>query len=158
MIFNIHAKQDIRPEFIREVMSEDFNVKRIKLKKSWINWLFRHYELQEGCINFFDAETTPADENETTHKRPITWDERLAFNNWQDPFGKIWGMSQREADQLAKMDLDDFRKAGHLSGRCWVGEYTWNGRKCLHVFLYGRDIHEFDLHLLLIKKGHSKNA
>lgn len=152
MYYNAHAKTDIRPEFIQEAMKSTENVRPLKLKRSWINWLFRHYELHEGCINFFDEETVPADENGAA-RPPITWDERMEFNNWQDLFGRgIWGMSQREAENAAKREMNDFRKAGHLAGRCWIGKREWNGQEYLHVYLYGRDIHEFDLHFLFHPK------
>ena len=144
MWYNSNFKTDIRPEFIAKEMNRDTDVREFKLKKRFISWLFRHYFVWEFCINWFDDWFNDAD-----------WNDRISWNNWQDPYAEgIWDMSQHMVDKYAKKEMNRFRKAGHLKGRCWIGNMTNDtGDDLLHVYLYGRDIHEFDYHFIMKKRG-----
>ena len=134
--FNVNTRIDVRPQFIDEELRRVTNVKRLKLHNRFIEKLFNKYRVNEFLVKFYDSEDT-------------TWDERIEFNNFIDVFGRgIWGQSQSTADNFAKGYMKEFRKAGHLKDRCWIGEY---GNNTL-VYLYGRDIHEFDLVYLMRKR------
>lgn len=158
MWYNRHAKQDIRQGFVDEAMARDENVRSVKLTKTWIERLFNHYHILEQVIDWYDSETVTCCselDGESMQERPVTWDERMSFCNWQDVSGEgIWDASQKAVDRAGKADMNDFRKAGHLAGRCWAGEGEWDGIPYLHVFLYGRDIHEFDIHFTFLKSKH----
>lgn len=140
MWFNRNAKTDIREDMIEIEMSSLNNVHQVPLTKRFIRWLFRHYHVDEIGVLYYDLEDIP-------------WDERISTNNWVDVFRDgSWGMTQRDVDFMSRDEMMLFKKAGHTNGRCWVGNRDCDGMQCLDVFLYGRDIHEFDIRLYMIPK------
>lgn len=159
MLFNQYVKKDIRDNYIQHEMESDTDISEFKLTKRFISWLFNHYYCWEYSVNFYDEiEASVYDYDTMTYTgeiRPRTWDERICFNNWVDLFGEgIWGMNQRQVDQYAKQLMNDFRKAGHINdSRCWIGNLKWEELEFVHVYLYGRDIHTFDLHFIMRKRG-----
>ena len=161
MWYGINAKKDIRKDLISGACRMDGDeafdkiYHKLKLKSNFIDWLFRHYYTHEFAIHYFDADQKPvfdADGRLETYT-DTTWDERIASNNWIDVFGAgMWDMNRSQVDKLAKMYMDDFRKYGHLKGRCWIG----NRNDFLHIYLYGRDIHEFDMHFIMLPRNKRK--
>lgn len=152
MWYNVHSKKDIRPEFIADAMiipnaksSEVYREQ--KLSRRFISWLFRHWYTSELSLWYYTLREIDKDE--------ATWDERISNSFWVDLFSDGgWCSSQEEVDSLAKDSINDFRKAGHLKERCWVNTGVMkDGMPFMHIYCYGRDIHEFDLHLLMIPRN-----
>ena len=155
MYYNKNSKVDIRNSFIEKELQADIEPYPFKLTKRFISWLFRHYYVWEFCLNFYDEDRE--------------WDARIKWNNWQDVFFEgAWGQSQKTVDRIAKDGMNQFRKAGHLNGRCWLGmispengdnayylfmKTSVSNENLLHIYLYGRDIHEADYHFIMKKKG-----
>lgn len=154
MRMNKNARVDIRREFIDDAMAGDSDPHGFKLTKRFISWLFRHYFVWEMCVNLYDLDWVYNPDDCEDGREP-TWDERICTCTWQDPFADgIWRDTQQEVDRFARLNINDFRKAGHLKIRCWIGKHTYeDGADGLHVFLYGRDLHECDMHFLMKKRG-----
>ena len=151
MFNNCLYKQKIIPELIKEECQVLKNYSEIKLTSKFISWLFNQYEVFQYTVNFYDAE--PSEEEK--QQPDFDWEQfentkRMVFNNWVDIFGSgIWDMTQKEVDQSARSVLKEFRKSGHLKGRCWMAK----SNKMLHLFCYGRDIHKYDLHFIMVPRG-----
>jgi len=145
MYMNKNTRVDIRQEFIDGQTKRDIDVHEVKLTKRFISWLFRHYYTDCLVFDFYDMDSS------WSEFAPVTWDKRISTCVWQDYFDDgCWCETQREVDALAKRNVNEFRKAGHLSRRSWIGKYIFNdGSTGMHLYLYGRDIHEFDVHVIL---------
>lgn len=152
----VRYKQDIRPDIIKKNLElnngQNIHYHAIKLTNAFISWLFHHYQVLEFTIHYYDADP------DYEFAKDLTTEEfeekRLTYNTWVDVFGPgIWDMSQKQVDGYAKWNLDWFRRSGHLAGRCWLG---YND-KMLHLYCYGRDIHEYDLYFVMLPRGKSFN-
>lgn len=74
---------------------------------------------------------------------------RIEFCNWQDPYSAgIWGMSQKEVDNIAKRDLKEFRKIA-ISKKKRI--YCSKKDDEIRIFLYGRDVLYHDLWFIFKK-------
>ena len=148
MWMNKNAHIDIRQDFINEETKRDTDVHEVKLTKRFISWLFRHYYTECLTFNFYDMDSS------WDEFSPVTWDKRISTCVWQDYFDNgCWCETQREVDRLAKLNINDFRKAGHFYRRFWIGRRMFDdGSEGIHLYLYGRDIHEFDLHIFFKKR------
>ena len=152
-----HYRQNIRQDCIQKSIglngtANKADYRQIKPTKRFIGNLFNKYQVQEFSIHFYDADKDYDFAKGLSDAEFL--EKKIQYNTWIDVFGPgIWNMSQKEADKVAKQDLNSFRKMGRLSGRCWL----WTDGKVLHLYCYGRDLLEYDLHFIMLRKDRVVN-
>lgn len=134
-----------------------------KLTNRFLNWLFRHYNVAEYEIHYYDSEPDkidaliPSDTQQNVYAYRL-WREheerRMNFNNWVDVYGEgIWGYTRKEAERGA-VDLLRYARSWPVQKKGRVFAAASDSELCLYC--YGRDFLGEDYWFFLERKHHKR--
>ena len=146
----INLRKDLINKELKDDIKRGFEFHYKKLSNKFLDWLFRHYYIQEFCENYYDSEF---------HSYPVdTLDyknARIEFCNWQEPhFKGNWGMSQATVDRTSKRTLRYIKKYFPTS----IKERLYYAQKddVILIYFYGRDLWDIDYWFIFKRKDKKK--
>ena len=149
--------------------SHRFDTKEVKtwlkhLKECPITYeqLFKNYNLHEFTIHWYDSmprfDNISCDLCDRNCDKCSIWKEwngsekQLTYNNWIDVEGPgIWGISQKECNNLAKRRIDRILEDRDFDLRFYY--YQPPDENYIHFFWYNRDRERFDYWFVFKKKA-----
>ena len=142
----INLRKDLINEELKYDIKRGYNFHYKKLSNKFLDWLFRHYYIQEFCENYYDSEPREYPINSLDYENA-----RIGFCNWQEPYFKgNWGMSQNTVDENAKRTLLYIKKyfPTSIKERLY---YSQNDDLFL-IYFYGRDLWDIDFWFIFKRK------
>ena len=101
----INLRKDLINEELKYDIKRGYNFHYKKLSNKFLDWLFRHYYIQEFCENYYDSEFHPYPVGTLDYENA-----RIEFCNWQEPhFKGNWGATQESIDSMGQELLKDIK-------------------------------------------------
>ena len=149
MIKLINLRKDLIDEELKYDTKRGFEFHYKKLSNKFLDWIFRHYYIQEACENYYDS--TP--DFDIDDENNIYFD--IEFCNWQEPYFKgNWGMSQKYVNTFGKNILKRIKKDFPVS----IKERLYYAQKddIILIYFYGRDLWCIDYWFIFKRKDKKK--
>lgn len=146
----INLRKDLIDEELKYDIKRGYIFHYKKLSNKFLDWLFRHYYIQEFCENYYDSEPREYPIGSLDYENA-----RIRFCNWQEPYFKgNWGMTQKYVNTFGKNILKRIKKEFPVS----IKKRLYYSKKddVILIYFYGRDLWQIDYWFIFKRKDKKK--